>query len=146
MRITTRHIGPKIHCHPKTSPAESPNLMSKKYLPQQQRTRSLRRRSLRSVSKWPHYAYANQQARRLLLYLMTRMLRLRKFKVPKWDGTQRKQYGLSRFGRLDQLLIKASLCGNGHAGIVREYSILSNVEWPLIVLSLAENIGVLPAQ
>jgi hypothetical protein len=77
---------------------------------------------------------------------MTLMLRLRKFKVLKRDGTRRKQYGLSRFGPLDQLSIKASLCGNGHADIVREYSTLSNVEWPLTGLPLAENIGVLPAQ
>jgi hypothetical protein len=116
MGVMTKHTSPKIHCHLKTSPVESLNLMSKQYL-SQQRTRSQARRNLRSVLKWSHDAHDNQQTRRLPLYLMTVILQLRKFKVPKLDF-QRKQYGLFHSGHLDQLSKKKSLCGSGHAGIV----------------------------
>ena len=42
--------------------------------------------------------------------------------MPKLDRIQRKQCGLSHSRHLDQLSTKKSLCGSGHAAIVREYS------------------------
>ena len=38
------------------------------------------------------------------------------------DGILRRRHGLSHFRHLDQLSTRKSLCGNGHANIVREYS------------------------
>lgn len=67
-------------------------------------------------------AHANKPTRPLPLHVMILTSQLRKFKLPKLDEIQRKQCGLSHSGHLDWLLIKKNQCGNGHAGIVCEYS------------------------